>query len=416
MPNETGLGLIDDQDDRVLYGGPWTHYRGDGGAFNASAWGGGTFSSCGGRGAGGSGSKAGCEMRVSFVGTSAALYGDSNGAHGQFACRLVDDRGEPEGTWGWFDGGSRWWWPYQLDTLLCRVSGLALANHTLVLDVQPDQVADGIAFDYFTSTDSEPPGNAVTWQSDLNVAVPPQNYRGTTATPTLPSASVSVSPAPSATSPSSGGVNKLAVGLGAGLGGFFAVLSLLAFGAYLYHRRRRERVHEVHVHEALGTYDADSNWYPDAGSDAGGLGEPKQSPGRPPHALKEDTYGYDGSPVSARVYESSPASGYGYEGSPDATFGYAGQSTFDSRTPFVYPAHSTSQFSFDAPAYPPVGATSSSAPLLTPAPLVTAPLAHDIRRASAAPSGYSSRNSRVSALLDLPPDAPLDDPYSFASR
>ncbi|BGP40353.1 hypothetical protein JCM10449v2_004315 [Rhodotorula kratochvilovae] len=412
MPNST----IDDQDARVLYGGPWTHYRGDDGAYNASAWHGQSFSSCGGGGAGGGAKGPGCEVRVSFVGTSAALYGDSNGAHGQYACRVLDERGQPEGTWGWFDGGSRWWWPYQLNTLLCRVSGLPLANHTLVLDVQPDQVADGVALDYFTSTDEEPPGTAVVWRSDMNVAVPPQNYRGSTATPTLPSSTMSVSPAPSATSPSSGGVNKLAVGLGAGLGGFFAILSLLALGFYLYHRRRRERTRGVNAHEALGSYDADSNWYPEAGSVAGRLGESKGSPGKSPRAPKEGSYGYDGSPVSAYGYESSPASGYRYEGSPDGTFGYPGQSTFDSRTPFVYPAHSTSQFSFDAPAYPPLGASSSSAPLLTPVPLVTAPIPHDVRRASAAPSGYSSHNSRVSALLDLPPDAPLDDPHSFASR
>jgi len=122
MPNST----VDDQDSRVLYAGPWSHFRGlPGDQYNASDWLGGTFSSCGGGGSSGSGGGKksggpGCELRVSFVGTSAALYGDSNGKHGQFNCRLLDERGEPEGLWGWYDGGSRWWWPYQHNVVLCR--------------------------------------------------------------------------------------------------------------------------------------------------------------------------------------------------------------------------------------------------------------------------------------------------------
>lgn len=119
MPNAT----VDDQDSRVLYAGPWSHYRGlKGDKYNSSDWSGSTFSSCGGPGSGArkGGGGPGCELRVSFVGTSAALYGDSNGEHGQFNCRLLDEQGQPEGLWGWYDGGSRWWYPYQHNMLLCR--------------------------------------------------------------------------------------------------------------------------------------------------------------------------------------------------------------------------------------------------------------------------------------------------------
>ncbi|GAA5895410.1 hypothetical protein JCM8208_006002 [Rhodotorula glutinis] len=432
MPNST----VDDQDSRVLYAGPWSHFRGlPGDKWNASDWSGGTFSSCGsGVGSGGSsgsgGSKKsggpGCELRVSFVGTSAALLGDTNGKHGQFSCRLLDERGEPEGLWGWYDGGSRWWWPYQHNAVLCSVSSLPNTNHTLVLDVQPDQVVDGIAFDYMTSSDEVPEGTARSWKSDFNDAVPPSAFRNTTATPFLPVNTASFAPAPSSTSPSSSsGVNKLAVGLGAGLGGFFALLSLIALGIFLVHRKRRQlRSRASHRHEALGSYDADSTWYPEPASEAGqlgGLSPPSGREGREPMHQAATMSGkrasYADSPVSPHAYESSPASGTGYEAwSPENT---SGPATFDSRTPFVYPALGGPPYGYDHPtsAYPPLGPPSSSAaPLLAPVPLITAPVPHSIRRASAVPSGYSSRNSRVSTVMDLPPDAPLEDPQSFAER
>lgn len=251
----------------------------------------------------------------------------------------------------------------------CSVSSLPNRNHTLVLGVQPDQVVDGIAvrpsdrlapggttcrarspgltvsrslpqFDYFTSTDEEPEGTATSWRSDFNDAVPPSAYRNTTATPFLPSATASLSPAPSSTSPasSSSGVNKLAVGLGAGLGGFFALLALVALVIFFVSRKRRQlRSRASHRHEALGSYDDDSNWYPEPASEAGQLGglrtgEPKGSP-VPADGHKNAVHAYEDSPVSAYGYEASPGSGTGYEGwSPDPASGAT--TTYDSRTPF----------------------------------------------------------------------------------
>lgn len=296
------------------------------------------------------------------------------------------------------------------------------------------------------STDELPEGTARSWRSDFNDAVPPSAYRNTTATPFLPVNTASFAPAPSSTSPSSSsGVNKLAVGLGAGLGGFFAVLSLIALGIFLVHRKRRQlRSRASHRHEALGSYDADSTWYPEPASEAGQLGglsppgERELKAHEPMHqaaTAADARMSYADSPGSPHGYESSPASGTGYEAwSPEGTSGLA---TFDSRTPFgsspllplcvlfTFPVSSTDGFSpaaypaLGGPpyAYPPLGAPSSAAaPLLAPVPLVTAPVPHSVRRSSAVPSGYSSRNSHVSTLMDLPPDAPLEDPQSFAER
>lgn len=76
--------------------------------------------------------------------TYAALYGDSNGDHGPFSCR-VERGGAPVGVWAWYDGGSRWWWPYQHNTKLCEVSGLPNASYSIILHVEVDQVQKGVA-------------------------------------------------------------------------------------------------------------------------------------------------------------------------------------------------------------------------------------------------------------------------------
>lgn len=81
--------------------------------------------------------------------TYAALFGDSNGSHGVYSCRLESNKAdmppEAEGLWSWFDGGSLWWWTYRHNVTLCRISGIPDASHTLVLSVQSSEVYQGIA-------------------------------------------------------------------------------------------------------------------------------------------------------------------------------------------------------------------------------------------------------------------------------
>lgn len=81
--------------------------------------------------------------------TYAAMFGDSNGSHGVYSCRLESDEAdmptEAEGLWSWFDGGSLWWWKYRHNVTLCAVAGIPDASHTLVLSVQPSEVYQGIA-------------------------------------------------------------------------------------------------------------------------------------------------------------------------------------------------------------------------------------------------------------------------------
>lgn len=76
----------------------------------------------------------------------------------------------------------------------------------------------------------------------------------------LPSATASLAPAPSATDGSSGdSVNKLAVGLGAGLGGLFLVLAIIALVLFFRFRGKSFR----RRHDPIASYDAGSIWSPD---------------------------------------------------------------------------------------------------------------------------------------------------------
>ncbi|EGU11650.1 4Fe-4S ferredoxin [Rhodotorula toruloides ATCC 204091] len=383
MPNAT----VDDQDIRCEFGGNWNFFRGESGPKNASGWYGQTYASCGGPGYWEQGKD--CELRVPFVGTYAALFGDSNGDHGPFSCRLERD-GQPVGVWAWYDGGSRWWWPYQHDTKLCEVSGLPNASYDLVLHVEVDQVKKGIAFDYMRSSDTVPPGNTTQWRSDFNDVVPPNNLRDTTATPMLPSATASLAPAPSATSASSGkSVNKLAVGLGAGLGGFFLILAVVAIVLFLRLRGKPFR----RRHDPIASYDAGSTWSPDVYNSPDGTY--RNNPLEPPGTWKEGKKELDFALMSPSE-AGSPTFDYPTHGGL--------QMAFDSPPrPFSHPASSTY-----ATSYPP-----SCAPLLAPAPLATSSPS-ETRRASAVSSvtAYSDPH-RISTLLDLPPHAELDDPDTF---
>ncbi|GJN90754.1 hypothetical protein Rhopal_003768-T1 [Rhodotorula paludigena] len=368
----------DDQDASVHYAGSWTHYRGAGGEFDASAWDGGTFSSCTNSTDGGSLAWAGCAVRVTFDGTSAALHGDSNGEHGIYSCRVEDADGQPEGVWRWYDGSSLWWWDYQHNVTLCRVSNLPNATHTLVLDMRPNQVKRGIAIDYFDSN-ADNAGNSTDWSSDFTMAVPPNSLRDTTATPTLPrpTTSPASSPTGSSSSSSGGGVNKLAIGLGVGLGGFFGLLAIAALVFFFLQKRRRgrqsRRASEQHITSYDG-YDGESNWHPDAATVA------SRQRDSPSGAAKE---------LAADGYNSSPTSGYGYDTPVDAPyhrFSGAEYSSYASQAPYA-PADVRRLTAVSA-----YSSTASSAPG---------------QRASRVPS---------SVIMDLPPDAPLEDPDNFAAR
>ncbi|GEM09891.1 4Fe-4S ferredoxin [Rhodotorula toruloides] len=375
MPNAT----IDDQDVRCEFGGNWNWFRGESGPTNASGWYEQTYASCGGPGYWQPGKD--CELRVP---TYAALFGDSNGDHGPFLCRLERD-GQPVGVWAWYDGGSRWWWPYQHNTKLCEVSSLPNASYDLILHVEVDQVKKGIAFDYMRSSDTVPPGNMTQWRSDFNTVVPPNSLRDTTATPMLPSATASLAPAPSATHASSGKtVNKLAVGLGAGLGGVFLLLAVIAL--FLYFRLRGKPFRRRH--DPIASYDAGSTWSPDLYHSPDGTY--RNSPLDTSSAWKEGKKEKDFALMSPNYPTNSGL-----------------QMNFDSPSrPLSYPASSTY-----APSYPP-----SCAPLLAPAPILTSSPS-ETRRASAVSSvtAYSDPH-RLSSLLDLPPHAELDDPDTFRSR
>ncbi|GAA5975516.1 hypothetical protein JCM11641_004292 [Rhodosporidiobolus odoratus] len=405
MSNRT----IDDADSSITYTGPWESYKGESGTYNASAWLGGTFTSCGGNN---SSNSTGCQARFTFTGTRAALYGDTNAGHGVFSCRLereIGDVEEPEGLWGWWFAGSQSnRRPYRLNAKLCQIEGIPAGQHTLVLGVEPDQVERGIAIDYLNYTDSVPAGSNYLWSSDFNGAVPPTSLRNTTATPTLPSATSSPSPS---SPPSSNGINTpLAVGLGAGLGGACALLALgVAVWLILKRRRARKREPPPARHEAsresASTWDAESNWFPG----------------------RTDVNTMQGSPIKPLEAEKARSGDFqGFEESPPSTYGFgssrAGYAPVKNPSPYPYPATSAPQYSYDhynsAPsAFPPSNhpPSTSSPPLSSlhaPSPIHQPP-----QRASIATSGgRSSRDWTSTTFLDLPHDATLADPDDFHER
>lgn len=166
-----------------------------------------------------------------------------------------------------------------------------------------------------------------THRSDFTMAVPPNSLRDTTATPTLPrpTTSPASSPTGSSSSLSGGGVNKLAIGLGVGLGGFFGLLAIAALVFFFLQKRRKgrqsRRASEQHITSYDG-YDGESNWHPDAATVA------SRQRDSPSGAAKE---------LTADGYNSSPTSGYGYDTPVDAPyhrFSGAEYSSYASQAPF----------------------------------------------------------------------------------
>ncbi|GAA5828768.1 hypothetical protein JCM11251_005865 [Rhodosporidiobolus azoricus] len=282
--------LLDDTSSTLTYSGPWRFYSGSSGLFDATSWHDGSFASCGGNRASNgtvpaSSSGVRCDLRVPFEGTSISLYGDTNPGHGVFSCRLErqDDSGqsEAEGTWGWFYGGSQSnRRPYQLNATLCSISGIPSGKHTLVLGVEPDQVQDGIAFDYASFDSSAEEGSTYTWSSLFNHAVPPSALRNTTATPSLPASTSSSTFRPSGSPSNTGkGLNVVGLAVGVSLGGACAIAAAVIF--FLVWRKRQKRKKEnrsrypAHQHEREDSgstfHDGDSVWYPGR-SDVGALG------------------------------------------------------------------------------------------------------------------------------------------------
>ncbi|GAA5917046.1 hypothetical protein JCM6882_001908 [Rhodosporidiobolus microsporus] len=455
---------LDSSSSALTYSGAWRTYTGSSGLYDATGWSDGTFASCGGNAVDervpASSSGVRCDVRVPFEGTSIALYGDTNPGHGVFSCRLErenDSTGEsePEGTWGWFYGGSQSnQRPYQLNATLCAVSGIPSGKHTLVLGVEPDQVEDGIAFDYATySNNSEDEGTSYTWSSLFNHAVPPSTLRNTTATPSLPSSTSSPSSS-STSSPSSTGKGANVVGLAVGvsIGGACALAALVI--AFFLWRKRRERrrrnaaAYPVQQHErddsASAFGDGDSVWFPgrtevgaaSAAAVAGGAAAAAAKAGEggggekggysPASGGSRGSSGYGGvrgegqwqgfpqeSPPSTwRNSKSGGGSGGVY--SPVPTSGY---------DPFAYPTHSASDQSYSSPSFPPSapyshphshGQTSTASfasTLVTPAPLPpTAP-----HRASLTSAPVAAPAAKP-FVEELPFDAKLADPDEFRER
>ncbi|GAA6001506.1 hypothetical protein JCM10207_006699 [Rhodosporidiobolus poonsookiae] len=423
MPNST----LDDTSPSLLYSGPWTTYTGSEGLYDASGWHNGSFASCGGEGAGNS---TACEVRVPFSGTQVALYGDANAGHGVFHCSLerTNSAGErePEGVWFWgYAGAMSNMRPYQLNALLCQITSIPAGEHTLVLGVEADQVPKGIALDYVEITDDVAAGDSYSWSSFFNGAVPSSALRNTTATPSLPTETSSTSPTSyvSPTSSSSGGVNALAVGLGAGIGGAFA-LAALAIAFWLFYKRRKGDRRPLRK-EKLPSRDFDdgasSVWYP---------GHTEVN------ALQAS-----GGGTKTRDYADKEA-GVGYEESPPSSFGYGGRAGYSpvaqpygnyptsshrSSDATAYSPYAPSGFS---PPHPPAASTyqpaSSSASLpsayLAPVPLPSGTGSPPGRRVSAAPDEqqqqqqHGARRASQYDFLDLPDDATLADPQDFKAR
>lgn len=79
--------------------------------------------------------------------------------HGGFACRLETSTSPgvviPEGLWAWYFGGAQSnRRVYGLNKTLCSVESIPSGRHTLVLEVEPDQVARGIAVRFCSVKDS----------------------------------------------------------------------------------------------------------------------------------------------------------------------------------------------------------------------------------------------------------------------
>lgn len=403
MPlNET----VDDQDISVLYSGPWQFYRGPTDVYNASQWYGGTFASCGGDS---QLSPLGppCELRFPFRGTYAALYGDSSGSHGVFSCRLeskTDGQSEPEGLWSWYDGGSLWWWPYQHNVTLCAVSAPWSDEHTLVLSVEPDQVRQGIAFDFGISSQSVPPG-PVQWMSDFTHAVPPQSLRNTTATPILPSSTAYYAAAPSATDAASWAYDdpqSLRIGLGVGLGLGIPLGLCAALALWWHFRRRRRRIEgSTPYRKQGGTFEVQSVRH----SKAGTPNMPNEEAEFGTDTLVEAGPEKDG----ARWYGRPGGAEGTYEaGSIPASPGQYSRASLDFALPSV--PDSNRRLSYGSPAspqtgYPPVPLPGASPPQ-RPRWSVTS--------GSDAPSDL--RATRTRETFDFTADTELDDPNTFRER
>ncbi|GAA5854358.1 hypothetical protein JCM8547_001793 [Rhodosporidiobolus lusitaniae] len=440
---------LDDADPSVVYSGPWEHFVGSDGKYDATKWYGSTFASCGGNG---TSNATGCEARLEFEGTRAGLYGDTTRTHGVFSCRIEtvpssssSDPVEAETTWGWYYGGAQGYTrPYQLNATLCEITGLENRRHAMVLAVEPDQVEGGIALDYMRyETVEGDDGSSYAWSSFFNNAIPPQALHNTTATPSLPSSTGSSSPTSSSSS-SGGGVNTLAVGLGAGLGGACLLVALSVAGWLLWRRRnsrggptRRNRLSSQATEgeggngygaggEGGGGDDNESFWRPGKSEvmamggtvGGGGVGEggEKRDEGGYSYSPPRGSEGYGFAPLGS----TSGAQSSRYSVVPTSTAPY-GSST--------YPTHSSSQLSFSSPSsapYPsfaPHRLSASSTGGTPPHPSYTggSPLLHPPTASpphpSAAPADLrASRGSQDYAFLDLPHDAPLADPGEFAER
>ncbi|GAA5883379.1 hypothetical protein JCM3774_004868 [Rhodotorula dairenensis] len=404
MPNRT----VDDQDIAVLYSGPWHFYRGMTNVYNASQWYGGTFASCGDPNAPPS-SRPGppCELRFPFRGTYAALYGDTSGSHGVYACRLeskVEDQTEPEGLWSWYDGGSLWWWTYQHNVTLCAVAAPWSDDYTLVLTVQPDQVRRGIAFDFAISSETVPPG-PVRWMSDFTHAVPPEPLRNTTATPILPSSTANYAAAPSATSgpvyETYDGAQSLRIGLGVGLGLGIPVGLCAALALWWHFRRRRRRIEGIPYTKQGGTFEVQSVRHSKGGT--------------PNMPTAEGDFGTEtlvemGPEKEGGRWYGRPGPDGAYEtGSVPASPGQYSPASLDFALP-VLPdsANSKQRLSYGSPSsphtgYPPVSQSEGSP---------------QRPRWSSITSGSDLRATRTEETMawDLPADAELDDPNTFRER
>ncbi|KWU47063.1 hypothetical protein RHOSPDRAFT_31197 [Rhodotorula sp. JG-1b] len=373
MPvNET----VDDQDIAVLYSGPWHFYRGPTNVYNASQW------------------------------TYAALYGDSSGSHGVFSCRLeskTDGQSEPEGLWSWYDGGSLWWWPYQHNVTLCAVSAPWNDEHTLVLSVEPDQVRQGIAFDFGISSQSVPPG-PVQWMSDFTNAVPPQSLRNTTATPILPSSTAYYAAAPSATDAATWAYDdsqSLRIGLGVGLGLGIPLGLCAALALWWHFRRRRRRIEGgIPYRKQGGTFEVQSVRH----SKGGTPNMPNQEA-----EFGTDTLVEAGPEKEGARWYGRPGGAEGtYEsGSVPASPGQYSPSSLDFALPSV--PDSNRRLSYGSPASPQTG--------YPPGPLSGASPQRprwSVTSGSEAPSDL--RATRTRETFDLTADTELDDPNTFRER
>ncbi|TKA56829.1 hypothetical protein B0A53_01230 [Rhodotorula sp. CCFEE 5036] len=357
MPlNET----VDDQDIAVLYSGPWHFYRGPTNVYNASQW-------------------------FPFRGTYAALYGDSSGSHGVFSCRLeskTDGQSEPEG--------------------LCD-------EHTLVLSVEPDQVRQGIAFDFGISSQSVTPG-PVQWMSDFTNAVPPQSLRNTTATPILPSSTAYYAAAPSATDAATWAYDdsqSLRIGLGVGLGIGIPLGLCAALALWWHFRRRRRRIEgSIPYRKQGGTFEVQSV---------------RHSKGGTPNMPNEEAeFGTD------TLVEAGPekdgARWYGRPGGPEGTYetgsipaspGQYSPSSLDFALPLVPDSTvppSNRRLSYASPGSPQTG--------YPPVSLSGAPPSQRPRWSATSGSETLSdlRATRTRDTFDFTADTELDDPNTFRER